>query len=155
MAFCPCRCLPPLGGGHLPFSPFAILSHIGVVCVSDSVHSPSLQAVNSPWQEVNPKGPQKSQSSAHGSSKCPVDYWWETPGALLQVDQSHAGHWQHLAARAPGNHGEGRAKAAGRNFHLSILARPASALCQQGAQCLRNVLPNILVFKGDSESLAS
>lgn len=46
-------------------------------------------------------------------------------------------------------------KAAGRNFHSSVLARPASASFHQGAQCLRNVLPNILVFKGDGESLTS
>ena len=50
--------------------------------------------------------------------------------------------------------GERWALATGRNFHVSRVAHPAPALFQQGAQCLRNNLPNILVFRGDHESPA-
>ena len=47
-----------------------------------------------------------------------------------------------------------KALAPGRNFHLSRVAHPAPALFQRGAQCLRNNLPSILVFRGDHESPA-
>lgn len=79
--------------------------------------------------------------TARASALWPL--WGDTWGPYA-VGSIFCWHGQSLAACALRSNGEGRARAAGRNFLLS------SCFCFISARssALRNILPNILVFKG-------
>lgn len=93
--------------------------------------------------------PTRSHSLAHGSGKCPVAIGGRHLGPLrcwvnLLLAQAKPGSLRSQWRSKWRSNGEGRARAAGRDFLLS------SCFCFISARssALRNILPNILVFKG-------